>query len=156
MTMYKALDFTRHLRSSLIKTVESFDLDTVNLVPANFNNNIIWNVAHLIASHEQVFYAMRGLATQMPAEMIARYNAGTKPEGPVSQAEIDHIKALATSTLDRIAEDVSNRAFDGMAPLDLGFTVLGNVDDLLAFLVMHEAMHYGNVASMKHVLPKAA
>jgi hypothetical protein len=42
----------RKLRFAVLKAVEQLTTEQLNKVPDGFNNNIIWNIAHLIASQQ--------------------------------------------------------------------------------------------------------
>ena len=44
-------------------------------------------------------------------EFIAKYRKGTKPEGDVSQTEVDEIRALLLTTLYQTEQDFENKHF---------------------------------------------
>jgi len=44
--------------------IEDFSLEELNKIPEGFNNNIIWNIAHVIATQQALVYGLSGLPTQ--------------------------------------------------------------------------------------------
>lgn len=50
----------KKLRFAILKTIEQLPTEQLNKVPDGFNNNIIWNVAHLIASQQNLCYIKAG------------------------------------------------------------------------------------------------
>lgn len=44
----------RHIRTSVLNLIESLTLKQINEIPAGFNNNIIWNLGHLVATDQRI------------------------------------------------------------------------------------------------------
>ena len=48
-------------RSFIIDLVENLSAEQLNHIPPGFNNNIIWNIAHLTATQQNMCYVRSGL-----------------------------------------------------------------------------------------------
>jgi len=83
-------------------------------------------------------------------EFIAKYKKGTKPEGDVSQAEVDEIRTLLSTTLHQTEQDFANSLFVNYNEYttSLGFT-LKNIDGALDFNNYHEGIHTGIIMSIR-------
>lgn len=151
--MHKAVDIIRFIRQGLLQHLEAFSLDQLNEIPEGLNNNLIWHLGHLISVQQNVCYQRSGLAPMMDVALIAQYANGTKPQGPVDQAHVDHLKSLALSTLDQFEQDLRDNKFTAFEAMSLRDVLhLNTIDDAADFLAMHEGMHYGNVAVQKRLL----
>jgi hypothetical protein len=72
--------------------LENYTLEQLNKVPEGFNNNLIWNIAHIIVVVQQMLvYNLSGLPMMASPEMVEKYKRGTKPEADVTQEEVDKI-----------------------------------------------------------------
>lgn len=138
------------IREILLKILENHSLEQLNKIPDGFNNNLIWNVAHCISSQQVLVYKLSGLPTLVSDEFIDKYKKGTKPEGDVSQAEADEIKALLFATFDQTEKDYTNNIFTHYTAYttSMGFD-LTNVQDALDFVNYHEGIHTGIVMGIK-------
>ncbi|MCD0464625.1 DinB family protein [Flavobacterium sp. ENC] len=141
------------IREILLKVLEGHSLEQLNKIPEGFKNNLIWNVAHCISSQQVLVYKLSGLPTLVSDEFIDKYKKGTKPEGDVSQAEADEIKALLFKTFEQTEKDYANNVFTHYTAYttSMGFD-LTNVQDALDFVNYHEGIHTGIIMGIrKHV-----
>ena len=143
----------RTIREIFLKILEQHSVEQLNKIPEGFNNNIIWNAAHCIASQQVLVYKLSGLPTMVSDDFINKYKKGTKPEGDVSQAEVDEIKTLLISTLLRTERDYANAVFNNYTAYTTSMgNELTNTDDALNFVSYHEGMHTGVVMSIRKLI----
>lgn len=137
-------------RKYLNNVLENNSLEDLNKIPKGFNNNIIWNVAHLIVSQQILVYKLSGLPLMVSDDMVEKYKKGSKPEGPVTLAEIEEIKALLFSPIQKNKEDYYNGVFKEYQEYVVVTTgnTLKRVEDALQFTVFHEGLHIGYIQAL--------
>src|SRR5436190_2900616 len=86
---------------------DKYSLDQLNKVPDKFNNNIIWNIGHIIAAQQSIVYKTSNLPINISDNFFDRYKPGTKPTDPVSQSEVDEIKSLLVSMIEQTEKDLA-------------------------------------------------
>jgi len=148
--MEKAFDITLNGRKVLLQYFENHTLEQLNKIPPGFNNNLIWNIAHIVVVQQLLVYKLSGLPMNIPNEMVSKYQKGTRPERDLTQEEADAIKALLFITIDQTQQDHINKIFETYHPFSnsLGFA-LKNVEEAIAFNYYHEAMHTGMMMSIR-------
>lgn len=148
--MNSVFQVQKSTREFFLKVLENHSLEQLNKIPLGFSNNLIWNVAHCISSQQALVYKLSGLPTMVSEEFIAKYRKGTKPEGDVSQFEVDEIKILLSSTVDQTINDFENKIFINYNEYttSLGFTIR-NIDDALNVNNCHEGIHAGIIMSIR-------
>ncbi|MBC3756812.1 DinB family protein [Hyunsoonleella sp. SJ7] len=136
------------------KIIENNSLEDLNKVPKGFNNNIIWNIAHAVVSEQLLAYKLSGLESSLSDEMINKYRKDSKPNGDVSQVEVDEIKGLLHSNLEKTQEDYYNDVFQDYNAYTVSTTgnTLNNIDEALQFIAIHEGLHYGYVLALLKAL----
>lgn len=148
-----ALDVTLKSRKYVYGLLEHLALEQLNKVPEGFNNNIIWNVAHTIVTQQLLVYRLSGLPCMVPEDMITRYRKGTKAENDVTQAEVDAIKNLMFSTIEKTSEDYDKKLFQTYNEYTVTTkNTLTNVDDAIDFNNFHEGIHLGYVLALQRVI----
>jgi hypothetical protein len=151
--MTKQIEIIRKTRAFLLKNLEDLTTEQYNKIPEGFNNNIIWNLGHIIAAQQGVCYIRAGLAPQVGEDIINSFKSSTKPERVFSQAEIENIKGQLLSTLDQLEEDYNNGIFGGYTAWSTRYGVeLAGIDDALDFLPFHEGLHLGCVTALKRLI----
>jgi DinB family protein len=103
--MNKRIELIRNPRRLLLEIIKDLSVEQLNEIPAGFNNNIIWNIGHLIAAQEGVCYRRSGLELKTGENFFQSYKPGSKPEGFADEIEVDRIKSLLFSTLDELEAD---------------------------------------------------
>lgn len=151
--MQHPLEIARVNRAALSKIIENYSLEQLNTVPEGFNNNLIWNIAHVIVTQQLLMYKLSGLPMQVSDEMVEKYKKGTKTEGDVSQEEVDIIKKLLLTTLNQTEKDLKDQIFKNFNeyPTSTGF-VLRSIEDALHFNNFHEGIHLGYILALRKSL----
>ncbi|MDX6180756.1 DinB family protein [Flavobacterium sp. Fl-77] len=151
--MKSVLEVHKTLRSILIKVLDSHSLEQLNKIPNGFNNNLIWNIGHCVATQQVLVYKLSGLPTLASDEFIEKYKKGTKPEGDVSQEEVAEIRGLLSKTAEQTEEDFRKQLFVSynVYTTSMGFT-LSNVEDGLSFNNYHEGIHTGIIMNIRKLV----
>jgi len=148
------MDFTfqvlKNTRTIFNKIIENNALEDLNKIPNGFNNNIIWNIGHVVVSEQLLAYRLSGLESMLSDEMINKYRKDTKPEGKVTQEEVNEIKVLLSSSLKKTESDYTNGVFKNYKTYTVSTTgnTLNNIDEALQFIAIHEGLHYGYVLAL--------
>jgi len=142
-------------RKNILAIFEAHTLEQANKIPAGFNNNLVWNAGHVVATMELLTYALSGQKTPSDPAFIDRYRKGSRPEGPVSQEEYDLIVDKLMSSIEQLEKDLDEKDFSNYKEYTTSFRVtLASIDDALAFNNMHEAMHLGTMLALRGQLVK--
>ncbi|WP_378180704.1 DinB family protein [Aquimarina sp. SS2-1] len=151
--MKDQLEITRTNRRLLLKIMDNYSLEDLNKVPEGFNNNLFWNIAHVIVTQQLLVYKLSGLSLMVDDEMVNKYRKGTKAEGFASTEDVEKIKELLFSTLDQTEKDIEANVFEEYQeyPTSTGF-VIRSVKDAIHFNNFHEGIHLGYVLALKKSL----
>src|ERR1700712_2860570 len=100
--MTKQIEIIRKTRSFLLENLKDLTTEQFNKIPEGFNNNIIWNLGHMIAAQQGVCYIRAGIAPVIGQDFIDTYKSGSKPGEPVDATAIEDIKNLLFSTIGQL------------------------------------------------------
>tara|TARA_R110000868_G_scaffold199959_7_gene447134 strand:- start:3216 stop:3680 length:465 start_codon:yes stop_codon:yes gene_type:complete len=148
------MDFTfqvlNNIRGIFKKIIENNSLKDLNKTPNGFNNNIIWNIGHVVVSEQLLAYKLSGLESTLSDEMINKFRKGTKPEGSLTQIEVNEIKDLLSTTIEKTIEDYYDDVFENYSSYTVSTTgnTLNNIDEALQFVAIHDGLHYGYVLAL--------
>lgn len=146
-----AFDITLKNRSIMASFLDSFSREKLNEVPAGFKNNLIWNIAHLVVTQQLLTYNFSGLPMLISDEIVKKYRKGSKTEGKVSQKEIDEIKRLLFSTLEKTKDDYKKGLFKNYNNYTVSTqSTLTNVEQAIEFNNFHEGIHLGYILAIKN------
>ena len=151
--MKQTLNINTTSRTMISKFLENHTLEQLNKIPEGFNNNLIWNIAHVIVTQQLLVYKLSGLPVMVSDEMIEKYKKGTKPEQDVTQAEVDEIKSLLFKAIEKTKEDYNNGLFKNYDeyPTSTGF-VLTSAESAMIFNDFHEGIHIGVMMSIRKLV----
>lgn len=151
--MLKAIEILYKPRTFLINLLDTLTIEQLNTVPAGFNNNIVWNFAHMIAAQQGVCYLRAGLKTVIDEEMYLAYKPETKPEKFIDATQLEAIKQLAFTTLDQLEKDYNEGIFANYVPWTTRYGVgINNIDDAIKFLPFHDGLHTGYIMAQRRAL----
>lgn len=142
--METSFNINQTSRTVLLNFLENHSLEQLNAIPEGFSNNLIWNIGHCIVVQQMLVYKLSDLPMMISDEMVEKYKRGTKPEHSVSQSEVDEMKVLLFSTLEKTKKDFSEKLFQNYNEFTSlsGFT-MKSATDAIEFNNYHEALHLG-------------
>ena len=148
-----AFDATIKNRIILNSFLEKYSLEQLNKVPEEFSNNMFWNIAHTVVTQQLLIYNFSGLPMMVSDEMVAKYRKGTKTEHNASQAEVNEIKALLFTTIEKTKEDYNKNIFKLYKEYTVSTgSTLTKVEDAITFNNFHEGIHLGYILALKKSL----
>ncbi len=157
--MEQAIRVIKASRTKLLSLVDELTTEELNYIPAGFNNNLAWQIGHLVVSQQILCYKLAGQKFVIEDELIDLYKNGSKPERAFSEAEIVQMKGYLLSTINQLEIDLTNGTFDNYTPYSIstypGIT-LTNVSDAVTFIVSHDGLHYGCSLIMKRLVKNKA
>lgn len=151
--MLQQFEKLKSARKFLITLIEDLSIEQLNQTPQGFNNNIIWNLAHVVAVQQAVCYKRSGLQPTVQDKYYTPFLPGTKPDGFVGDTDLQTIKTLLISTLDEFESDYKKSFFTNYTSFVTRYGVaLDTIDDALYFLPFHEGLHFGTILALKKLV----
>jgi len=140
-------------RKVLLQILRQTPREQLTRIPQGYNNNIWWNLAHVVVTQELLLYNLSGLPMGIPDSLVSRYRKGTYPQGEPSEEEISELEEFLLTTLDKAVEDHARGRFKEFREYTTSVGVtLRSFEDALAFNTFHEGLHLGVVMCLKKVM----
>jgi len=134
----REIDMIKQSRKFILVLINDLAVQQLNVIPVGFNNNIIWNVGHLIWAQQEVCYRRSGLKIQVEDKYFSPFRSGSKPDAFADEKEIIVIKQLLISTIDQFITDLENNVFI--------------IDDAVSGLSFHDWLHAGYIMALKRLV----
>jgi len=137
-------------RKQYLKFFDGYTLEQLNRIPEGFSNNLIWNIGHIIVAQQGLVYRLSGLPTYITDEMTDTYKNGSKPTGMTTQTEVDELKVLLMTLLEKTKDDFVKEKFNNYNEFttSTGFH-LASTKEALEFNNYHEALHLGFMMNIR-------
>lgn len=131
-------------RKLYLNYFQNYSLKQLNEIPDGFNNNLIWNIGHVIVSQQKIIYKGSNLRGYVSDDLFNKYQSGTKPDEPVSQEEADVLKELLMSQIEPTMNDFQKGIFKTYNEriTGTGFQ-LSSLQDAFECNNYHEGLHLG-------------
>ncbi|WP_316846969.1 DinB family protein [Pedobacter psychrodurus] len=143
----------KNTRLFILELVKDLNTEQLNKIPAGFNNNIIWNIAHLTAAQQNMCYVRSGLEITVKEKYFTPFLSGTKPDTFLEKEEIESIFSVLLNSMDRLAADYKNGIFKQFDPWDKRYGMkLNSIEDAINFVPFHEGMHIGYIMALKKLV----
>ena len=151
--MEKYFDIMQKTRINFVQLLDGLTIEQLNTIPEGFNNNLIWNFSHLLATQQTIFYSLSGLMPNVDENFIKSYRRYTKPEGVVSIKEFETIKQIFEQAQQIFFEDYRKGVFNNFKQYTTSFGVqLDTLEDAIKFSSVHDGLHYGYAMALKHLV----
>jgi DinB superfamily len=151
--MTKQIEIIRKTRAFLLESLKDLSVEQFNQIPEGFNNNIVWNLGHMIAAQQGICYIRAGITPVVNQDFIDAYKSGSKPGEPVDAAAIENIKTLLSTTLDQLETDYNNHLFDNYISWTTRYNVeVVSIDDAISFLPFHDGLHSGGIGVLRKLV----
>lgn len=146
------LGFVRRQTVDYVRSISDSDAE---IIPAGLKNNMIWNLGHMYVVFEKFAFQLTGEETKYPANFNTMFNPGTKPsDWDIKPPTKSQIINLLTEQMDRVESVLSSKLKEEINPhykSSTGFTYT-TVEQLLGFLIYHEAMHFATIKNIKSIV----
>lgn len=137
----------RVTRRLLEQTLEGVTSELAAVIPEGFNNNIHWQVGHILKTAE--FFLFFGEET-LPENYQQFFGPGTKPaEWSEDVPSIETLKQQLKEQLERIEQLNVEKFTDKLPKPMIGNETFG---EFAAFGAFHESLHLGQIQTMKRLL----
>jgi hypothetical protein len=155
--MKESIDIMRGARKFLLNTIGGVSIEKLNEMPEGFNNNLAWNLGHVIAVQQILCYRNSEVNLIIEDKIIDKYKTGTRPESFIDEKEIQALKQYLLSTIDKFEEDSYTNKFRNYKAFDLksypGVSIK-NINDAADFVSFHDGLHVGYTMALKRALKK--
>lgn len=147
-------EINRVSRQNILNLIDGLSVEQLNKIPEGYNNNIIWNVGHLIATQQLLVYRLSNTEVLITENIIDEFRKGTKPEKLYSEEDIDALKSMFIEVIHRTEQDYN---FDVLNTYSEDYqtsygVVLKSVDDAVKFNNIHEGLHLGYIMAMRKLV----
>lgn len=123
-------------------------------IPEKFDNNIAWNLGHMLVVQQLLTYARSGLTPHVSDEMVAMYRPGTSPADWTTQPDMKELFAMSRDHIEKLTADYAAgkfASFGGYKSTTTGID-LKTIDEALGFNNYHEGLHMGAIMAIKNLL----
>ena len=151
--MNDQFEIIRKTRRFLLEGIKGLSVEQLNKVPTGFNNNIIWNLGHLVAAQQGICYTRAGLKPWAGETFMEAYKPGTRPHSEVGIQQMEEIEDLLISSVDMLEEDYKKKLW----PVYPAWTTrsgieIKSIDRAIEFLLFHEGLHSGYIMAMSKIV----
>ena len=151
---FKTLRTTRY---HMLKELKGLTPEELLAIPDSRDDNVLWNVGHLLCSLSRLTYVRSGHPLPIPENYLSLFGKGTDARQWTSAPETEEVLERFASVLDRIEADYVKGLFEVYETLEIapGHTI-DTVEEAIAFHCFHEGLHIGMVISIKQLLESTA
>lgn len=151
--MENLLSIQLHNRKIFHYYLKQYSLEKLNKIPEGFNNNILWNIAHTMVTHQLLLYKNTGNELRIPTEWVKLFAKGSKPERDMTAEEVKAIDAALFSTFEQYEKDITSGLFTNYQPYTTSTNmVLDSVETTQSFLLFHDGLHLGSVLALSKLV----
>lgn len=155
--MKESIDIMRGARRFIVNLINGISIEKLNEIPEGFNNNLAWNIGHVVATQQVFCYRNAGAKPLIEDAIIDKYKTGTRPEGFIDEREFKQLLQYLATTIDQFEKDATTDMFADYKALDFksypGLRV-ENISDAAQFVSFHDGLHVGYCMALKRALKK--
>lgn len=151
--MERTFNNIRKNRLNFLELFSELSTEKINEIPDGFNNNIIWNFGHIIASQQILCYEFSNNAPLIEEAYISKYRRGTKPTKAVDNSEFNKLASYLITTIDKTEDNLRSGLFNNYSPRTLlsGIELI-TIDDAIRWTAVHDGIHFGYALALKRIL----
>ncbi|MFM2392288.1 MAG: hypothetical protein RLZZ546_265 [Bacteroidota bacterium] len=132
-------------RDSLAKIANQLSDEVLNQIPEGFNNNILWNLGHIVVIEQFLCRGLCNQPLQVSPELISLFKKNSKPTGIYSTDIKEQIINLLITSPVNLEQDYNA----GILKLEIPFdsktldTKFTTIEEIIPFNLYHEGLHTG-------------
>jgi hypothetical protein len=150
METLAAINIMKQTRQLLYYAVKDLSEEQLLAIPDGFDNNITWNIGHIIATHKGLCYRPCALDMALPRRMFPMYSPGTSPADWKAQPDIPALLEMLMQHPQQMEDDYAAGKFDGPFEEVKSTTTihLRNIQEATSFNNFHEGLHMGAILAL--------
>lgn len=155
--MEKVFEFIITARKAFAELVNGLSIEELNHTPEGFNNNIIWNFGHIVVTTQTLVYVRTGIwPDKSSVKYVDAYEKGSKPSYFVEATEIEALKALSITSIQKIEEDYMRGILKNIQPYATGTygALMQDIEDVLVTTIGHDNLHFGYAQAQRKAIRK--
>jgi hypothetical protein len=151
--MKEAFEILKTTRRNQLAAIKDLTLEQLNVIPQGFNNNLIWNLGHVIVTQQLLCYKLSGNPLNVEADLLDKFAKGTLPSPNFEFTDLERLKKYAKSLPDLLESDYNSGLFKtyNKYPTSYGYE-LNSIEDAINFNNVHEGVHLGYIMSLKRAV----
>lgn len=142
-------------RKSILGYTAELTPEQRSIVPTGFNNNIYWQLGHIMVVTDMILFGFSGKSGEVPAEYKTFFGPGTKPADWTTEAPAwEELLDLFAKQTHLVRETFAGQINEPVANKE-NFAKADTIGDLLELNTMHESSHSGMVNAMSKLVKQA-
>lgn len=134
-------------RRELLKVVEDVSEDEADIVPDGFNNNIRWNLGHVVLDQYLWIRVLTKEDMPVPMSFNQWFGYGTNPSHFTDKTpSLSELISLLQEQPRFIEQQYRDRLEEEYPPTDMGMHTL---EQVLVRTIFHEGLHMGAIQAIK-------
>lgn len=140
---------SRNLITAVTSTLTD---DQLFMIPTGFDNNIAWNLGHIVAVQQSLTYRLAGLPTLTTREQNRMFRPGTSPADWAERPDPAELRRLLAESTEQLLADYPDK-FTSFQPYTTttGFS-LASIHEAVAFNDFHEGLHLGAILALRNLV----
>lgn len=151
--MQQLFTITLQNRKMLYHYLTNTPHEVLYKIPNGFNNNIWWNIAHVVVTQQKLVYGLSGLPLNISNDLVESYQKGSFPKAHPTPTEVTAIKKLLFELPEKTVMDYEKGIFQNFKPyMTTPKVELKSVEDAIAFNIFHEGLHLGSILALSRAV----
>ncbi|NNE03514.1 MAG: DinB family protein [Eudoraea sp.] len=151
--MEKLFNITLENRKILHHILMTTSKKDLSYIPENHNNNIWWNIAHVLVTQQLLVYKLSKVPMRIDTSLVKGFSKGTSPDAAITDKQLEQVADTLLATIEWTKEDYEKGVFKEYARYTTSANVtLNTVEDAIAFNVFHEGLHRGAILAIQKYL----
>ncbi len=146
-SIFKTWETSRKLYTEYF---DKYSLEQLNKIPLGFNNNLIWNIGHIVVAQQSLIYRLSNLEMYITEDLFNLYKPGSRPTQNTTQEEVNTLRDFLFLLIEKTKTDFNAGKFVTFNErmIGTGF-LLTTLQDAFEFNNYHEGMHLGIMMSLR-------
>lgn len=147
-------DILHQTRKNILAVIDQMSLAQLNEILPGLNNNILWNLGHVVVTQQALNYRLSNLPMKVNNDQVDLFKKGSVAKS-YSQEVLDLLKSQIMPLVEETRIDFEAGRFQEFQtyPTSYGIT-LESIQDSFEFNNAHEALHLGYIMALRRMVVK--
>jgi hypothetical protein len=143
----------RITRIHMMRELEGLGDQDLLTIPDGRDDNILWNVGHLLCSLSRLTYVFSGYPLPIPEHYLGLFGKGTNARDWPMNPPVTEVLKRFEAMPEQIESDYRAGKFTEYQSLQITPTYpIDSVEEAIAFHCFHEGLHLGKILTLKESL----